>query len=133
MRTTIAVAALLCAAPAFADVTSKQLRNFLDDKPEAWEPELAEIHPLVERTPADLTLRNAASLLAKRWNISEKAAWNLIVGVVLDKDDDLDYRRKAEEVGKLFDAAERLAPDSAKVWALVLEFRRDQFGCSQEL
>jgi hypothetical protein len=133
MKTTIAVVLLLCAAPALAGVTPAQLADFLEDEPEDWERELAEVYPLVEDSATDGTLRSAATRLAKLWSIPETAALNLIEAMVISKEDTPDYREQTRQAGERFDTAERLAPDSPKVWALVVDFRRDVLGCSDDL
>lgn len=124
---------MMCALPAFADVTTAQLQAFLKEEPRSWEPELGEVYDLVSSAPKDVSLQAASRALSAQWSITPEAAHELVEAVVLSKDEKIDYRAREKEVGKHFDAAERLAPASEKAWALIVDFRRDQLGCSDEL
>ena len=130
MKTTRIVALLLiCAAPAFGEVTPAQLEQYLKAPPGSWQTEQAEVFTLVRAAASDLSLRTPAKKLAARWHIPEDAASNLIHALVIETD-----RRMAHEgVIEHMDAAELLAPDSDQVWKVAVHLRIEESGCSEEL
>jgi len=130
MKTTKIIALLLiCAAPAFGEVTPAQMEQYLKDPPGSWWVEQAEVHALVSAAKADLSLRTPAKKLAARWHIPEEAASNLIHALVIVADRQLAHEGAIEHM----DAAEMLAPDSTKVWNVAVRLRIDEAGCSDEL
>ena len=123
MKTTTIIAPLLiCAAPAFGEVTPVQMEQYLKDPPGYWWAEQAEVYSLVSADKADLSLRTPARKLAARWRIPEDAASNLIHALVIEAD------RQMAHVGVIehLDAAEMLAPGSEKVWEVAVHLRIEE-------
>jgi len=127
--TKIVALLLICAAPAFADVSPAQMQQYLKDPPYDFWKERLEVYRLVSAAASDLTLRTPAKKLSARWSIPEDAASHLIHVLVIDAD-----RRMAHEgLFEHLDAAERLAPDSEPVWNIAVHLRIAESGCSAEL
>lgn len=130
MKTTKLIALLLiCAAPAFGEVTPAQMEQYLKDPPGSWWVEQADVYSLVSADRADLSLRTPARKLAARWRIPEEAASNLIHALVINADRQMAHEGLIEHL----DAAEMVAPESEKVWEVAVHLRIEEFGCSDEL